>query len=137
MTASRPAELGPLNIIIFGLSITSAWGNGHATTYRALVRALHGRGHNVRFIERDIPLFEQHRDLASPVYCRVELYSSIESLEDYVAEVTRADLVVIGSYIPAVRRLIEWVMSRAGGVKPFYDIDTPVTVSQLAQGTCD
>jgi len=137
MTASRPAELGPLNIIIFGLSITSAWGNGHATTYRALVRALHARGHNVRFFERNIPLFEQHRDLASPGYCRVGLYSDIEALEDYVAEVTRADLVVIGSYIPEGRRLIEWVMARAGGVKAFYDIDTPATVNQLARGTCE
>ena len=28
-----------LSLVILGLSITSSWGNGHATTYRALVRA--------------------------------------------------------------------------------------------------
>src|SRR5262245_60670200 len=30
----------PLEIVILGLSITSSWGNGHATTYRGLVREL-------------------------------------------------------------------------------------------------
>ena len=37
----------PLDIVILGLSITSSWGNGHATTYRGLVRELAGRGHRV------------------------------------------------------------------------------------------
>jgi spore maturation protein CgeB len=128
---------GPMNIVIFGLSITSAWGNGHATTYRALVRALHRRGHHVRFFERDVPWYERHRDLASPTYCAVQLYSDIEALESHAQELAQADLVVIGSYVPEGRRLIEWVLPRATGVKAFYDIDTPVTVSQLASGTCE
>jgi hypothetical protein len=34
-TADRPSRL---NIVVIGLSITSSWGNGHATTYRGLVR---------------------------------------------------------------------------------------------------
>ena len=137
MTVCNPPELGSLNIIIFGLSITSAWGNGHATTYRALARALHRRGHRVRFFERNMPWYEQHRDLASPVYCSAHLYSSIETLEQYTGEVAAADLVIIGSYVPEGRRLAEWVLPRAGGVKAFYDIDTPVTVSRLAAGTCE
>jgi spore maturation protein CgeB len=41
-----------LDIVIFGLSITSSWGNGHATTYRALTRQLAARGHGVTFLER-------------------------------------------------------------------------------------
>jgi spore maturation protein CgeB len=39
-----------LNIVIIGLTITSSWGNGHATTYRALARALSKRGHAVTFL---------------------------------------------------------------------------------------
>lgn len=27
----------PLDVVVLGLSITSSWGNGHATTYRALI----------------------------------------------------------------------------------------------------
>ena len=42
-----------LEIVIIGLSITSSWGNGHATTYRGLVRELERRGHNVTFLEND------------------------------------------------------------------------------------
>jgi spore maturation protein CgeB len=137
MTVCNPPELGSLNIIIFGLSITSAWGNGHATTYRALVRALHRRGHRVRFFERNMPWYEQHRDLASPAYCSVQLYSSIEALEQYTRELAGADLVIIGSYVPEGGRLVDWVLPRASGVKAFYDIDTPVTVSRLANGTCE
>ena len=137
MTVSNPTGLGPLNIVIFGLSITSAWGNGHATTYRALARALHRRGHRVRFFERNMPWYEQHRDLASPAYCSVELYSNIEALEQHTNELAGADLVIIGSYVPEGRRLVEWVLPRASGVKAFYDIDTPVTVSRLASGTCE
>ncbi len=137
MTVARSSGPGPLNIVIFGLSITSAWGNGHATTYRALVRALHRRGHHVRFFERDMPWYKRHRDLASPAYCSVEIYPDIEALQHHVAELSRADLVIIGSYVPEGRRLLEWVLSRVGGVKAFYDIDTPVTVGKLASGTCD
>jgi spore maturation protein CgeB len=137
MSVCNPPELGSLNIVIFGLSITSAWGNGHATTYRALVRALHRRGHRVRFFERNMPWYEQHRDLPSPAYCSVHLYSSIEALEQYTQDLAGADLVIIGSYVPEGRRLVEWVLPRAAGVKAFYDIDTPVTVSRLANGTCE
>jgi len=137
MIASRSQGLGPLNIVIFGLSITSAWGNGHATTYRALARALQGRGHRVRFFERDMPWYERHRDLAAAPYCDVTLYSSIAELQQHVAELARADLLIVGSYVPEGRGLIEWVLPRASGVKAFYDIDTPVTVGKLARGTCE
>ena len=30
----------PLRFVFIGLTITSSWGNGHATTYRGLVREL-------------------------------------------------------------------------------------------------
>ena len=76
-----------LDIVILGLSITSSWGNGHATTYRALIRGLAGRGHRVLFLERDMPWYAAQRDLAEPPYCEVRLYDGLEQLED---EHTRA-----------------------------------------------
>jgi len=137
MTATRSAALTPLNVVIFGLSMTSAWGNGHATTYRALVQALHRRGHRVRFFERDMPWYERHRDLAAPGYCQVDLYSDLEELQCHLPALESADLVIVGSYVPEGRRLLEWLLPRLGGVKAFYDIDTPVTLGKLGAGTCD
>lgn len=127
----------PLNIVIFGLSITSAWGNGHATTYRALARALHRRGHRVRFFERDMPWYAEHRDLAEPPYCSVQLYTHIGQLESHLPDLAHADLVMVGSYVPEGRRLIEWLLPRLACTTAFYDIDTPVTVAKLAAGTCE
>lgn len=65
-----------MHIVVFGLSITSAWGNGHATTYRALVRALARRGHHVSFYERQQPWYASHRDLPDPDFCSVTLTGS-------------------------------------------------------------
>ena len=126
-----------LDIVVFGLSITSAWGNGHATTYRALLRALAERGHKVRFFERDMPWYAKHRDLPHPPYARTVLYSSLQELRERLGDEIRADLVVIGSYVPEAVRLAEWVLPRATGLTAFYDIDTPVTVAHLERGDCE
>jgi spore maturation protein CgeB len=130
---SRPT----LDIVVFGLSITSAWGNGHATTYRALLRALAERGHTVRFFERDMPWYAQHRDLPDPPYARTVLYSSLEELRERLGDEIRADLIMIGSYVPEAVRLAQWVLPRAAGLTAFYDIDTPVTVGHLEKGDCE
>ncbi len=126
-----------LGIVILGLSITSAWGNGHATTYRGLVRALAARGHDVLFLERDKPWYAQHRDLPHPPYGRTALYGSVGELtERYAEEVRNADLVIVGSYVPDGVAVGQWVLATARGVRAFYDIDTPVTLAQLANDTC-
>lgn len=128
--------MSPLDILIFGLSITSAWGNGHATTYRALTRALFERGHRVRFFERDVPWYARTRDLASPPYAHTRLYRSLEELKAYFDGEVRADLVIIGSYVPQGAQLAEWLLPRATGLTAFYDIDTPVTVASLDRDDC-
>jgi spore maturation protein CgeB len=129
----------PLDIVIFGLSITSAWGNGHATTYRALARALHERGHRVRFFECDRPWYADNRDLPAPPYAETHLYTSLGELERRFgfADRVRADLAIVGSYVPDGARLLEWLLPRATGLTAFYDIDTPVTVARLERGDCD
>src|SRR3954464_6387980 len=125
----------PLQIIIIGLSITSSWGNGHATTYRALVRELARRGHRVLFLERDVPFYRQNRDLERPPYGTTELYENFDDLCDRFAEPVReADLVVVGSYVPEGARVSAWATSTARGSCAFYDIDTPVTLQMLEEG---
>jgi spore maturation protein CgeB len=123
-----------LNVVILGLSITSSWGNGHATTYRGLVREFAARGHRVTFLERDVPWYANQRDLPNPPYCRLELYASLEDLQDRFAdEVRKADAVIVGSYVPEGVSVGEWVTDIAEGVTGFYDIDTPVTLAKLAR----
>lgn len=123
-----------MNIVILGLSITSSWGNGHATTFRGLVRELTRAGHHVLFLERDVPWYANSRDLPHPDFCRTELYASLPDLQARFAEPVRtADVVIVGSYVPEGVAVGEWVLRTAHGVKAFYDIDTPVTLAKLAR----
>ena len=121
-----------LNIVILGLSITSSWGNGHATTYRALVRGLEQRGHQVLFLERDMPWYAAARDQTHARRGRTFLYRSLDQLRKRFYDTVRdADLVVVGSYVPDGIELGRWVMETARGVTAFYDIDTPVTLASV------
>ncbi|MEX0653122.1 MAG: glycosyltransferase [Phycisphaeraceae bacterium] len=124
-----------LNIVILGLSITSSWGNGHATIYRALVRALEQRGHRVLFLERDKPWYADNRDLPQPPHGRTALYQSLNELNDrFRHDVHEADLVIVGSYVPEGVDVGRWVLRTAAGHVGFYDIDTPITLSKLQRG---
>jgi spore maturation protein CgeB len=123
---------------VLGLSITSSWGNGHATNYRGLVRELSARGHDVLFLERDVPWYAANRDLADPPWGRTELYGSVEELHDRFAEdVADSDLAIVGSYVPDGIDVGSFALARAGGAVAFYDIDTPVTVAALERGDCE
>lgn len=136
-TSSRPAPRAGWRIAIFGLSITSSWGNGHATTHRSLSSALVDRGHEVTFFERDMPWYAAHRDhVRGPA--GIELYDSVaDAVRRFSAFVRDADLVIVGSYVPDGRELCAWVLSEARGVTAFYDIDTPVTLAALETGQCE
>lgn len=121
-----------LDIVILGLSITSSWGNGHATTFRGLVRELANRGHNILFLERDVPWYASSRDLPNPGYCDTQLYSSLTDLQSrFTEQVREADFVMVGSYLPEGVAVGQWVIESAHGIKAFYDIDTPVTLAKL------
>jgi spore maturation protein CgeB len=124
-----------MKFVLLGLSITSSWGNGHATNYRALVRALSARGHDVLFLERDMPWYAAQRDLPRPPWGTTRLYDSLDELRaEYTEAVRAADLVVVGSYVPEGVAVGEWVVQTTRGVPAFYDIDTPVTLAKLARG---
>lgn len=129
---------GPLSLVFLGLSITSSWGNGHATTYRGLVRELAARGHDILFLERDVPWYAPHRDLPEPPGCRLALYGSLGELQDcYGEEIAAADAVIVGSYVPEGIAVGEWVTKATEGTRAFYDIDTPVTLAALVRGDCE
>src|SRR3954466_13434743 len=128
-------EREPLRIVIIGMTITSSWGNGHATTYRGLTRELVRRGHDVLFLEHDKPWYASNRDLPNPPYGRTELYERVDDLQTRFADDVRsADLVIVGSYVPQGVEVGEWVTRVAEGQTAFYDIDTPVTLAKLERG---
>jgi methyltransferase (TIGR04290 family) len=121
-----------MKLVVLGLSLTSSWGNGHATTWRALLRAFSARGHEVLFLERDVPWYAKNRDLVECSYAKIALYADLASLRrEHTAAVREADAVIIGSYVPEGVRVGEWALLTARGLVAFYDIDTPVTLAKL------
>jgi spore maturation protein CgeB len=128
-----------LKIVICGLSITSSWGNGHATTFRALARALHARGHKIVFFERDVEWYASNRDLPDPNFCRIELYESWQTvLPKLRAELNDADVAMVGSYFPDGIQAVNEMCDSKAQSKTFYDIDTPITIAKLReQGKTD
>jgi spore maturation protein CgeB len=127
-----------LRIVILGLSITSSWGNGHATTYRGLVRELVRRGHDVLFLERDRPWYADNRDLPRPPYGRTAIYADLDALRRaHATAIGGADVVIVGSYVPDGVAVADWVHAEASGLTAFYDIDTPVTLARLERDGCE
>jgi len=126
-----------MKLVVLGLSLSSSWGNGHATTYRSLLKAFAERGHEVHFLEREAPWYSKNRDLADPAYCRLHFYRSLDELGHWEGEIRRADAVIVGSYVPEGRAAGEFVLRHARGITAFYDIDTPVTLARLERGECD
>ncbi|GGE32234.1 glycosyl transferase [Agaricicola taiwanensis] len=124
-----------LDIVVLGLSLSSSWGNGHATTFRGLLRALHAMGHRVLFLERDVPWYANHRDLAEPDFCDLRYYDGQRGLLDAYSDVLRdADAVIVGSYVPDGVEIIDAVAALSPRRFCFYDIDTPVTLAKLERG---
>ncbi len=124
-----------LKITIFGLALSSSWGNGHATPYRAILKALHRRGHTVRFYEKDLPFYASRRDFTRCSYCDLILYRSWDEIRDRaLGDLRDSDVVVNASYCPEGARIIDDVLNVTGPAHLFYDLDTPITLAGLRQG---
>lgn len=121
-----------MKIVIFGLSITSSWGNGHATTFRALCQALHRRGHRIVFYERDQEWYSSNRDMPGPPFCEVRFYESWpEVLPRVRSDLRDAEVGMVGSYVPDGIAALDELLDSNTPVKAFYDIDTPITAGHL------
>jgi spore maturation protein CgeB len=124
-----------LKISIFGLTLSSSWGNGHATPYRAIVRALAGMGHSVTFYEKDVHYYAAHRDLPQPDFCELVLYDNWANVRRSALEcAAESDVVMTASYCPDGSQIADEVLEQNGPVKIFYDLDTPITLAKLGSG---
>jgi spore maturation protein CgeB len=123
-----------MRLVVLGLSLSSAWGNGHATTFRALLKAFAARGHDILFLERNVPWYASQRDLTDPDYCQLAYYDDLAGLDGWRGDIAGADAVIVGSYVPEGVEVARFVQAAADGVTAFYDIDTPVTLAKLARG---
>lgn len=123
-----------MKLVIFGLAVSSSWGNGHAVLWRALIRAFGAIGHHTVFFERDVPYYAQNRDLTVLEGGRLVLYDDwAEVLSEAKRELGGADAGIVTSYCPDALAATEVVLG-APALHVFYDLDTPVTLSQLAEG---
>jgi spore maturation protein CgeB len=127
-----------LKITIFGLTLSSSWGNGHATPYRAILRALHRQGAEVTFFEKDVPYYAVRRDFSSCPYCDLVLYSEWSDVRRQALECAQhSDVVITASYCPGGAQINEDVLNLEGPLRVFYDLDTPITVENLKSGPLD
>lgn len=123
-----------MKIVVFGLAISSSWGNGHATLWRGLVRALVNRGHDVVFYERDVPFYRRHRDLFTLERGRLILYETWEDIRrDVPPELKEADVAMITSYCPDALDA-ETLVHASGVFSVFYDLDSGVTLTRIQRG---
>jgi len=123
-----------MKLVVFGLTVTSSWGNGHATLWRGLIRALAGLGWEVVFFERDAPYYAEHRDLVQLPGGELVLYADWEAVRSKaVDEVHAADAAMVTSYCPDGRAACALV-GEAARLSVFYDMDTPVTLARVRAG---
>jgi spore maturation protein CgeB len=124
-----------MKLVIFGLTLSSSWGNGHATLWRGLCRALARQGHRVVFFERDLPYYAPHRDLRELPGTDLRLYESWGAVFPAARrEVADADVAMVTSYCPDGAAACDLVLSCPGPLAVFYDLDTPVTLERLGRG---
>lgn len=124
-----------MKIIVCGLSISSAWGNGHATLLRGLFRALHNDGHQIHFFERDTPYYAANRDADSFPFVHLHLYSNWREILPLIQKtLSNADAVMVTSYCADGINASEMIAASSVPRKIFYDMDTPVTLARLEHG---
>src|SRR6185369_927795 len=123
-----------MKLVIFGLSVSSSWGNGHATLWRGLLRALIARGHDVHFFERDVPYYAANRDLTSIPGGHLHLYEDWPQVMTLAGrETADADVTMVTSYCPDALAACDLSLE-SPALHTFYDLDTGVSLQRLAQG---
>ncbi|GAA3762427.1 glycosyltransferase [Terriglobus aquaticus] len=132
----RELCLSGWNIAIFGLTVSSSWGNGHATLWRGLLRALSDRGHHVTFFEKDVQYYRDARDLTElPGGGELQFYPDLDGVRAAAQQaLDSADVAIVTSYCPEGSQVAQMLLESKAGLKVFYDLDTPVTLRSLDSG---
>ena len=121
-----------MHFVIFGLTISSAWANGHATPWRALLKGLHQHRHSATFFERDVEYYAQHRDLEAPDFCDLVLYSDWKAIEAQARTAAQSsDVTIVTSYCPDGLDASRMLLGVDGPLHVFYDMDTTITLEAL------
>ena len=124
-----------MKITIFGLTLSSSWGNGHATPYRAILRALARAGHEITFYEKDAPYYSSHRDFSECNYCELKIYDSWERCRHHaLATAAESDIAVLASYCPQGAQIADELLGLGRPLVVYYDLDAPVTLAKLRAG---
>lgn len=125
-----------MHFVIFGLTVSSSWGNGHATLWRGLLKALARRNHTITFYEKDVPYYALARDAwQQPSGLRLRLYTHLETIRSEVErELQNTDVAMVTSYCPDGQTASRLVLDSPARVRAFYDLDTPVTLDALRAG---
>ncbi len=124
-----------MRLVVFGLTVTSSWGNGHATLWRGLAAALARLGHRIDFFERDAPYYAAQRDLTDLPGGQIHLYASwADVLPRARLAVDEADVAMVTSSCPDGPAACRLVVESRAPARVFYDMDTPVTLERAAAG---
>jgi spore maturation protein CgeB len=124
-----------MKIVVFGLTISSSWGNGHATLWRGLCRALDLQGHRVTFFEHNTPYYATNRDLFAVAGGDLVIYDDwTDMLPRARRELADTDAAIVTSYCPDALAAADLIQSAPRPLRVFYDLDTPVTLSRLQRG---
>ncbi|HEX6987659.1 MAG TPA: glycosyltransferase [Planctomycetaceae bacterium] len=125
-----------MKFVIFGLTVSSSWGNGHATLWRGLCHALAARGHDLVFFERDVPYYAAHRDLRELSGGELHLYADWGAAVPLAGRhLADADVAIVTSFCPDGVAASDLVLGSPARVRAFYDLDTPVTLGELRRGS--
>ena len=138
-TRPAPSRTG-LSIAFFGSSLLSAYWNGAATYYRGIIRALHERGHRVRFYEPAAFERQSHRDIDPPSWAEVIVYpagsSRTDGVEHALASARDADVIVKASGVGVFDEFLERAIPEfapAGATCVHWDVDAPATLERMRQ----
>jgi spore maturation protein CgeB len=124
-----------LKFTILGLTISSSWGNGHATPLRAIIRGLHRLGHEVTFFERETTYYAQHRDLGNPDFCKLHFYDDWLNIRRAVLNSAReSDVIMTTSFLPDGAAILDELLPLERPLRVYYDLDTPITLGRLQAG---
>ncbi|HEX5236778.1 MAG TPA: glycosyltransferase [Silvibacterium sp.] len=122
-----------MHFVIFGLTVSSSWGNGHATLWRSLLKALRGRGHTASFYEKNVPYYANARDgWLPPDGIRLRLYDALDDVRaEAVRELATTDVAFCTSYCPDGPEASQLILDSDAAIKSFYDLDTPITLKAV------